>query len=152
MAKNNSPPSANARSNACAQHVDLHRRQWMGPNFQPAQSSRERDEMKVALPRVIKEYVDASNTHDVNDILSCFSEDAVVQDEGETLRGKKPIEDWIVKTIEKYKFQFKPLSAKSDDTKVVVSIEVSGTFPGSPVNPDYHFSIQGGKIRSLAIE
>jgi ketosteroid isomerase-like protein len=108
--------------------------------------------MKVALPRVIKEYIDASNAHDVQAILSCFSDDAIVHDEEKDFRGKKMIEGWIVKTIEKYKFRFKPLSLKSDDAKVAVSIEVSGTFPGSPVSPDYHFAIAGGKILSLAIE
>ncbi len=124
----------------------------MGSNFQSAQGSRERDEMKVALPRVIKEYIDASNAHDVKDLVSCFSDDALVQDEGKDFRGKKTIEEWVVKTIEKYKFRFKPLGVKSDDAKIVVSVEVSGTFPGSPVSPDYHFTIEGGKIRSLAIE
>jgi ketosteroid isomerase-like protein len=124
----------------------------MGSNFQSAQGSRERDEMKVALPRVIKEYIDASNAHDVKDVVSCFSDDALVQDEGKDFRGKKTIEDWVVKTIEKYKFRFKPLGVKSDDAEIVVSVEVSGTFPGSPVSPDYHFTIEGGKIRSLAIE
>ena len=108
--------------------------------------------MKVALPQVIKEYIDASNAHDVKSILSCFSDDAFVHDEGKDFRGKKTIEDWVVKTIEKYKFRFKPLGVKSDDAKIVVSVEVSGTFPGSPVSPDYHFTIEGGKIRSLAIE
>jgi ketosteroid isomerase-like protein len=108
--------------------------------------------MKINLPRIIQEYIDASNAHDVGSILSCFSDDAFVQDEGKELKGKKLIEDWVVKTIEKYKFQFKPLSLKSDDAKVVVRIEVSVTFPGSPVSPDYHFTIAGGKILSLAIE
>jgi ketosteroid isomerase-like protein len=108
--------------------------------------------MNVNLPQIIQEYVDASNAHDVKAILSCFSEDALVHDEGKDFHGKKLIEDWVVKTIEKYKFQFKPLSVKSDDPKVVVSIEVSGTFPGSPVSPDYYFTIQGDKILSLAIE
>jgi ketosteroid isomerase-like protein len=108
--------------------------------------------MKINLPRIIQEYLDASNAHDVKSILSCFSDDALVHDEEKDFRGKKMIEGWIVKTIEKYKFQFKPLSLKSDDAKVIVSIEVSGTFPGSPVNPDYHFIIQGNEILSLAIE
>ena len=72
-------------------------------------------------------------------ILSCFSEDAVVRDEAETLRGKKAIEGWIAKTIEKYKFQFEKLSVNEDDGEVVASVKVSGTFPGSPVTLDYHF-------------
>ena len=105
----------------------------------------------MELPRIIQKYVEASNRHDVNSILSCFSDEAVVEDEGETLRGKKAIEGWIGKTIEKYKFQFKPLSAKGDGAKVVVAMEVSGTFDGSPVTLDYHFAIENDQIRSLII-
>ena len=108
--------------------------------------------MNVNLPRIIQEYLDASNAHDVKAILSCFSDDALVRDEGKDFRGKKTIEDWVVKTIEKYKFRFKPLRVKADDSEVVVTVEVSGTFPGSPVSPDYHFTIQGNEIQSLAIE
>jgi hypothetical protein len=106
----------------------------------------------MKLPAVIDNYIRASNAHDVMSILSCFSEDAVVRDEGETLRGKKAIEGWIAKTIEKYKFQFKPLSVNEDDGEVVVSVEVSGTFPGSSVTLDYHFKLKNEKILSLAID
>ena len=102
--------------------------------------------------RTIKKYVAASNKHDVKSILACFADDAVVHDEGEKLRGKKAIEGWIVKTIEKYKFQFKLLGVKGGDAKAVAEIEVSGTFDGSPVTLDYHFTIGNGKILSLAIK
>jgi hypothetical protein len=88
----------------------------------------------------------------VKSILSCFSDDAVVRDEGEMLQGKQAIEGWITKTIGKYKFQFKPLSIKSDQPESVVAVEVSGTFPGSPVTLDYHFTIENDKIRSLIID
>jgi hypothetical protein len=108
--------------------------------------------MNVELPRIVQNYIDASNRHDVKSILSCFSDNALVHDEGETLRGKQTIEGWITKTIEKYKFQFKPLSMKRDDSGVVVAVEVSGTFPGSPVTLDYHVIIEGDKIKSLSID
>jgi ketosteroid isomerase-like protein len=108
--------------------------------------------MVIKLPHTIQSYVNASNRHDVQSILSCFSDDAVVRDEGETLRGKKAIEDWIAKTIEKYKFQFKPLGIKHDSAEIVVAMEVSGTFDGSPVTLDYHFVVGGDKIVSLAID
>ena len=108
--------------------------------------------MTIKLPRTIEKYVDASNKHDVKSILACFSDDAVVHDEGETLHGKQAIEGWIAKTIEKYKFQFKPLSIKEDKVDVVVTVEVSGTFDGSPVTLDYHFTIENEKIISLIID
>src|SRR5205814_1123800 len=101
----------------------------------------------------IEKYVDASNRHDVKSILGCFSDNAVVLDEGEELRGKKAIEGWIVKTIEKYKFQFKPLKVKENaDTQIVIAVEVSGTFDGSPVTLDYHFTVENEQILSLAVK
>jgi ketosteroid isomerase-like protein len=108
--------------------------------------------MTIKLPRIINDYVNASNAHDVKCILACFSEDAVVHDEAENFRGKETIESWIVKTIDKYKFQFKPVSIKDDNAGVVVTVEVSGTFDGSPITLDYHFTIEGDKIVSLTID
>ena len=108
--------------------------------------------MTIKLPRIINDYVNASNAHDAKSILSCFSDDAVVRDERNDFRGKKMIEDWITKTIEKYKFQFKPISIKDDNAGVVVTVEVSGTFDGSPITLDYQFTIEGDKILSLTID
>ena len=108
--------------------------------------------MTVNLPEIIKQYIDASNKHDVKSIVSCFADDAVIHDEGERHQGKPAIEGWAVKTIEKYDFQFKPLSITSADTDVIVAMEVSGTFDGSPITVDYHFTIGNGKIVSLAVD
>src|SRR5437667_8441078 len=104
--------------------------------------------MSVILPRVIEEYINASNAHDVKAILSCFSDDALVHDEGRDFRGIRMVEDWIATTIEKYKFQFKPFSIKAEEPEIIVTVEVSGTFPGSPVSLDYHFTIENDKILS----
>jgi ketosteroid isomerase-like protein len=108
--------------------------------------------MTIKLPRIINDYVDASNAHDVKSVVACFADNALVHDEGKDFRGKKMIEDWITKTIEKYKFQFKPISIRQDDAEVIVAVEVSGTFDGSPITLDYHFTIAGGEIGSLTID
>ena len=107
--------------------------------------------MSITLPEIIQEYVDASNRHDAKAILTCFLNNAVVHDEGKEFRDVEMIEDWILKTIEKYKFHFKPLSIRTDEPEAVVTVEVSGSFPGSPVTPDYHFTIASDKISSLTI-
>ena len=106
----------------------------------------------MKLPPLIQHYIDASNAHDVKSILGCFADDAVVRDENATHRGKIDIGHWITTTIEKYKFQFKPLSLQERDNETVVSVEVSGTFPGSPISLDYHFTITSNKIISLTID
>ena len=108
--------------------------------------------MTVTLHPVIQRYIDASNAHDVKSILDCFTDDNVVRDENETHRGKIDVARWLAKTIEKYKFQFKPLGSRQRDNETVISIEVSGTFPGSPISLDYHFAIANDKINSLIID
>ena len=85
-------------------------------------------------------------------LLDCFADEAVVRDENATMRGKIDIERWITTTIEKYKFQFRPLSSQERDNETVVSVEISGTFPGSPITLDYHFVITRDKIASLIID
>ena len=69
------------------------------------------------LPPIVQSYIHASNAHDVESIVSCFSADAVVRDDNATHRGKIDIKRWITTTIEKYKFQFKPLSAEERENK-----------------------------------
>ena len=108
--------------------------------------------MSIKLPPLIQKYIDASNAHDVKLILACFNDDAIVRDENETRRGKIDIERWLRTTIEKYKFQFRLLKAAAHDSEIIVAIEVSGTFPGSPVTLDYHFTIANNKVASLIID
>ena len=108
--------------------------------------------MRIILPPVIQRYINANNAHDVKSILACFADDAVIRDENETHRGKIDIERWLVTTIEKYKFQFKPLGSQTRDKETIVGVEISGTFPGSPISLDYHFTIANERINSLIID
>jgi len=106
----------------------------------------------IELPRVIQRYVEASNAHDVSSTVACFAPDGVVRDEGQTLRGKEAIGDWIATTIAKYRFHFTPLHLETGNAEIVVTIEVSGTFDGSPVTLDYHFMVKHDQISSLTID
>ena len=104
------------------------------------------------LPPVIQSYIAASNAHDVKGILDCFTDDALVRDENAMRHGKIEIGRWATETIQKYKFQFKPLSADKRGDETILSVEVSGSFPGSPITLDYHFTIANDKIQSLIID
>jgi ketosteroid isomerase-like protein len=108
--------------------------------------------MPISLTPIIQSYIDASNAHDVKSILDCFADDAVVRDENATRHGKIDIEGWASETIDKYKFHFRPLKAERRANETVVSVEVSGRFPGSPVTLDYHFNVANEKISSLIID
>ena len=62
--------------------------------------------MMIKLPRIIDNYVNASNAHDMKSVVACFADNALVRDEGKHFRGKKMIEDWIVKTIREIQIPF----------------------------------------------
>jgi len=55
------------------------------------------------LPKVITNLVVAQNNFDSVAYAQCFSETAVVFDEGKTHKGRKQIEQWIADANERYK-------------------------------------------------
>jgi len=75
-----------------------------------------------------------------------------VRDQNTTHRGRTEIERWLRTTIEKYKFQFRPLRAEARSKETIVTVEISGTFPGSPISLDYRFGLTNDKIESLIID
>ena len=107
--------------------------------------------MKTEMPQIIETYFRASNADDINGLVSCFSEDAVVADENETHRGAAAIKAWSVNVRKKYQFKAQVLRAAQKPDGAVVTAKLSGTFPGSPVDLDFKFTLKGNRISSLEI-
>ncbi|BCA53796.1 hypothetical protein W02_09360 [Nitrospira sp. KM1] len=107
--------------------------------------------MDPQLPAIVRTYIDAKNAFDVNVALECFSDDAVVHDEQTDRRGKQDIKRWLEETINKYHDQLRPIRFTEQNDTIVLTAEISGTFDGSPVELDFHFSLQSGKILNLSI-
>ena len=101
------------------------------------------------LPKVILDLVDAQNSFDSIAYTNCFSETAVVFDEGKTHNGRKEIEQWIDQANKKYQATMKPL--EYSEAEHTLKTEVSGTFPGSPVVMTYLYEFQDDLIQSLKI-
>ena len=101
------------------------------------------------LPEVIQDLVKTQNNFDSAAYANCFSETAVVFDEGKTHHGRKEIEHWIADANERYKATMKPVSF--EETENILKAEVSGNFPGSPIVLSYHIKLKDGLIESLKI-
>ncbi|MDR0265144.1 MAG: nuclear transport factor 2 family protein [Sphingobacterium sp.] len=101
------------------------------------------------LPKMITELVKAQNKFDSGAYANCFTENAVVFDEGKTHNGKTEIKNWIDKANKEYRAMMKPLDY--NETENILSTEISGTFPGSPIVLKYHFQLSDGYIKSLRI-
>jgi len=107
---------------------------------------------RLALPPVVQRYVEAANRHDAAAAAACFAPAAVVDEQFGLHRGRAAIRAWI----EQIDRQFAPgllvLAPKPSLADLTLVISVSGRFPGSPVQLDFHFALCGDRIGRLVIE
>lgn len=101
------------------------------------------------LPKVITDLVQAQNNFDSTAYANCFTETAVVFDEGKTHKGKKEIKNWIEKANKQYQVTMKPLNYS--ETGQTLEAEISGNFPGSPLVLTYNYEFKDEHIQSLKI-
>lgn len=107
--------------------------------------------MPIALPAPVAAYFMAESMQDSGALARCFSELAVVRDEGQTVRGVAAIEQWNAEARRKYHHTVEPLEAMERGGTIVVVAKVSGNFPNSPLNLEHIFTLAGEKIESLEI-
>jgi len=107
--------------------------------------------MSVDLPTLIATYVAAENRGDMETLSQCFAEHAVVRDEGQTIAGLDAIKRWKAETKRKYRHTIEPLASAQRDGKTIVTNRVTGNFPGSPIDLQFIFEIDGDRIVSLEI-
>ena len=93
----------------------------------------------------------ASNRHDADALAACFSPDGRVHDEQQDHRGRAAIRDWAEGTYVKYDVTLTPVEARGEGNETIVRTGVAGTFPGSPIELDFRFTVAGERIDELAI-
>jgi hypothetical protein len=103
------------------------------------------------LPEPIILYIEAENSGDTNLFDRCFAEGAAVRDENETHKGLADIKKWKAETKKKYQHTVEPLSFTEQDGKTIVTNRLAGNFPGSPIELEFVFMLDGDKIVSLEI-
>ena len=102
------------------------------------------------LPKPIANYY-AADEVGAEELSQCFTEEAVVKDEGQTYNGRAAIKEWKARAAEKYQYTTELLALDQDDRKAVVTSRLTGNFPGSPVNLRFFFELDGEKIKSLEV-
>jgi len=103
------------------------------------------------LPKVVSDLVKTQNNFDSIAYANCFSETAIVHDEGKTHKGRKEIELWIADANERYEATMQPISCEEKGPESLLKTEVSGKFDGSPIVLSYHLQIADGLIQSLKV-
>jgi len=102
------------------------------------------------LPKPIAAYFTADRG-DGEAVSQCFTDNAVVKDEGHTHKGRAAIKEWKMDASAKYEYTCEPFLCEEKDGKTVVTSHLAGNFPGSPVDLRFFFKLEGDKIASLEI-
>lgn len=105
----------------------------------------------MKLPENIAGLIKAQNEADSIAFADYFTEHATVFDEGSSYTGREEIKHWIQEATEKYNMQTKIIDFKQTGTKGTLTVEASGTFPGSPAVMHYYLDMENALISSLKI-
>jgi hypothetical protein len=107
--------------------------------------------MPIELPGAIADYFAADTGQSAEAIAACFTQAAIVKDEGHTYAGRDAIRRWKDESSAKYTYTVEPFSIASEGNREVVTSHLVGDFPGSPTDLRYFFALDGDKIAELEI-
>jgi ketosteroid isomerase-like protein len=107
--------------------------------------------MPTQLPAVIAAFIQAQNDHDSSALVACVTDDALVYDDGSEVRGKLAIQEWSDRNNRDYNNTIDVANIAHQNNEVIVTATVTGTFEGSPLQFQYHFTVSGNKIVRLSV-
>lgn len=107
------------------------------------------------LPQVIQNFIAAANKPDREAYVDCFSEDALVLDEGKEWAGKAAIKKWSAEHHFGANITLELKQHKQHEEEIVVVYKVDGDFDKTglpdPLYLDFYFQIRNLKIKQLTI-
>ncbi|RYG66964.1 nuclear transport factor 2 family protein [bacterium] len=104
----------------------------------------------ISLPPVVASYFEAANRFDAVAAAACFTSDATVCDNGREFTGTAAIERLMSESNEvQPRVTVKRAVTAGGIATILGTVE--GNFPGSPVELDFEFSLQDGKISNLTV-
>src|SRR5580765_1410153 len=112
--------------------------------------------MTISVPSIISDYLVASDRGDLDALVACFTEDAVVFDEDREWRGRAGIRQWRenVATAYEYTVEVRDAAALGLVEGVQrhdVYTHLEGNFPGGTVDLTNRFALRDERIASLQI-
>ena len=102
------------------------------------------------MPAPVAAYF-AADTTSAEAVAQSFTDGAVVIDERQEYRGRTAIARWKAKTSAKFRYSVERLGVHVSGDQATVTGRVTGDFPGSPVDLQYHFTLEDDKIARLEI-
>jgi hypothetical protein len=112
--------------------------------------------MTNSLPTIISDYMAASASGNVDAIVACFTNDAVVVDEDHEWRGRPRIREWRERVATAYEYTVEVRSALPRGQidgleRHDVHTHLAGNFPGGTVDLTNRFGLRDRYIARLEI-
>ena len=108
--------------------------------------------MSANLPDVISRYFEHDNDRDIDSIVSLFTKDATVIDEGEERHATAEIRAWQTGAASKYTYTTELTGTEAlGPDRYLVSGRLTGNFPGGIADLKWDFTIEGQHITRLTI-
>jgi ketosteroid isomerase-like protein len=109
-----------------------------------------------SLPPVVSNYLAASDRDDIDAIVACFTEDAVVLDENRHWRGADAIRQWRENVATAYEYTVAIIGSQAlgeldGGQRHAVYTHLEGNFPGGQVDLTNRFTLRGELIVGLQI-
>lgn len=105
--------------------------------------------MMMNLPKIIVALIKSQDIWDSLAYANCFSETAIVTDEGNIYKGRIAIQHWIQKVNDTFKTVMKPVAYV--EGAQILKAEITGNFDGSPILLHYYFELKEGLLQNLKI-
>jgi ketosteroid isomerase-like protein len=104
-------------------------------------------------PEIVTRFMKAAAERDYEALAACFTEDAVVEDESQSYRGREAIRRWQEATRAKWEYTVTVTGGRPEaDGEYVVLAHLSGNFPGGEADVEYRFALRGDLIARLRID
>lgn len=100
------------------------------------------------LTGVIDRYFDLATAPDPEPFFAQFADDAVVEDDGRRHDGIAAVRAWRT-SVPAVSYRVRSVAPTDAGGRAVA--EISGDFPGSPVDLAFTFALDGTTIRALTI-
>ena len=112
--------------------------------------------MAISLPTVISDYLAASDRGDLDALVACFTDDAVVLDEDQEWRGQAALRQWREKVANAYEYTVEVRGATKQGSvdgvqRHDVHAHLEGDFPGGTVDLTFRFGLRDDHIATLQI-
>ena len=102
---------------------------------------------------VITRYFEADARRDIDAIVTLFTDEAVVVDEGQTYHGTAEIRGWQEGAASKYQYTTEVFGTQlTDEESYLVTGRLTGNFPGGTAELQWRFTVQGDLISRLEID